>query len=87
MPVCGAGGVGIAGAEDIAGEFPPASEGSGAGNTPRTWTLWWWRRFSSSFFSSTGASIPPGTVGSLVSGKTWGVMNKNSHQLNDTVFT
>ena len=87
MPVCGAGGVGSAGAEDIAGGSPPASEGSGTGNTPLTWTLCWWRRFSSSISSSTGASIPLATVGSLVSGKTWGVMNKNSHQLNDTVFT
>ena len=43
--------------------------------------------FSSSFSFGTGVSFPSGTVGTLAPGKTWGVMRKNSHQLNDTVVT
>ena len=33
------------------------------------------------------SSFSFGAVGSLAPGKTWGVMRKNSHQLNDTVVT
>ena len=39
------------------------------------------------FLGGFSSSFSFGAVGSLAPGKTWGVMRKNSHQLNDTVVT